>query len=71
MADYLQPGGARMKLSKEEKQTFLFKVKNLSKSVIAQSLIDTLNSADNSVVLVQFAHLTCYHRNQYISWKLS
>ena len=53
MADYLQPGGARIKLSKEEKQALLFKVKNLSKSVISQCLIDSLASIiDPSVVIV-------------------
>ena len=52
MAYYLQPGGARNKLSSEERQTFLFKVKNLSKSVIAQCLNEALVSADNSIVMV-------------------
>jgi len=52
MADYLQPGGARIKISKEEKQNFLFKVKNLSKTVISQCLLDSLNSNDISIISV-------------------
>eukprot|EP00830_Metopus_es_P002085 TRINITY_DN11855_c0_g1_i1.p1 TRINITY_DN11855_c0_g1~~TRINITY_DN11855_c0_g1_i1.p1 ORF type:complete len:466 (+),score=124.01 TRINITY_DN11855_c0_g1_i1:75-1472(+) len=38
IADYLQPGGARLKLSKEEKTTLLFKVKNLNKTLVSKAI---------------------------------
>eukprot|EP00826_Nyctotherus_ovalis_P040078 TRINITY_DN3907_c0_g1_i1.p2 TRINITY_DN3907_c0_g1~~TRINITY_DN3907_c0_g1_i1.p2 ORF type:complete len:118 (-),score=4.28 TRINITY_DN3907_c0_g1_i1:306-659(-) len=52
MMYYLQPGGARAKLSNEEKQNFLFKINNLSKESIAQYLNNALSSPDNSVAIV-------------------
>lgn len=52
MAYYLQPGGARTKLTKEDKQSFLVKVKNLSKPIIAQCLNDALSNPDNSITMV-------------------
>eukprot|EP00826_Nyctotherus_ovalis_P040087 TRINITY_DN3907_c0_g1_i25.p1 TRINITY_DN3907_c0_g1~~TRINITY_DN3907_c0_g1_i25.p1 ORF type:complete len:370 (-),score=97.81 TRINITY_DN3907_c0_g1_i25:155-1264(-) len=51
MMYYLQPGGARAKLSNEEKQNFLFKINNLSKESIAQYLNNALSSPDNSVAI--------------------
>ncbi len=40
MADYLQPGGARYKLTPSEKQNFLFKLRNLDKQMIAGCVLD-------------------------------
>lgn len=53
MAYYLQPGGARTKLSNDEKNWFLLKVQNLSKPIIAQCLTDALSAPDNTIVMVQ------------------
>ncbi len=43
MADYLQPGGARVKLSKEEREIFLFKMQNLDKTYIGNCILDCLS----------------------------
>ncbi len=54
MAGYLQPGGARVKMSKDEKQAFLFKAKNLSKPAIIKCILEALSSPDSAVVLVRY-----------------
>eukprot|EP00826_Nyctotherus_ovalis_P040081 TRINITY_DN3907_c0_g1_i16.p1 TRINITY_DN3907_c0_g1~~TRINITY_DN3907_c0_g1_i16.p1 ORF type:complete len:149 (+),score=22.16 TRINITY_DN3907_c0_g1_i16:119-565(+) len=52
MMHYLQPGGARAKLSNEEKQNFLLKINDLSKKSITQYLNNALSAPDNSVAIV-------------------
>jgi hypothetical protein len=52
MRDYLQPGGARVKLTNKEKSKFLLKISTLSKEVIAQCLKDALSVTENSIIMV-------------------
>jgi len=62
MAEYLQPGGARMKLPKEEKQNFFFKVQNMNKSIIAQCILDTLVPSSESTVVIVLSLLISHRK---------
>jgi hypothetical protein len=54
MADYLQPGGARNKFTKEEKESFLFKVKNMNKEIIGKYILEAISSrVDNKITIVK------------------
>lgn len=48
MADYLQPGGASTKMSKEEKASFMFKVKNLNKKIVAGCIIGCFKASEEN-----------------------
>jgi len=68
MADYLQPGGARTKFTKEEKQGFLVRVKNLNKSIISKCLVDNLTlTTDHSIIAVRVNLIA--NRKRFLIWK--
>lgn len=70
MADYLQPGGARIKFTKEERQNFLFKVTKLNKDVIAACIMDCIHFPSDNKKTMVFIYLHSRNRKHLFVSKL-